>query len=119
MTSLSLEEILAQAELMCGGVETASVALDSEEKRTENEEWWQQLRLVVTPRLSFLRALSHASKVGLIKLEDDVAGKISGAIAPQTVGELVVPDNFDLTAVQQLINSYYFGEFENNNSIKV
>ena len=54
MTSLSLEEILAQAELMCGGVETASVALESEEKRTENEEWWQQLRLVVTPGYPFL-----------------------------------------------------------------
>ena len=117
--SLSLEEILAQAELMCGSVETASAAPESNEKRTEDEEWWQELRLVVTPRLSFLRAVSHASKVGLIKLDNDVAEKISAVIAPQNIGELVVPDNFDLTAIQQLINSYDFGEFENNNSIKV
>lgn len=119
MTSLSLEEILAQAELMCGIAETQCAAPESKEKRTESEEWWQELRLIVTPRLSFLRALSHASKVGLIKLEDEVVGKISGAIAPQTIGELVVPDNFDLTTIQQLVNSYDFNEFENNNSIKV
>jgi hypothetical protein len=115
--SLRLEEILAQAELMCRDVKPASLVINKKEKRTKDEG--QKLRLVVTPRLSFLRAVSHASKVGLIKLEDEVATRISDAIAPQSIGELVVPDNFDLTTIQQLINTYDFAEFENNNSIKV
>lgn len=119
MTSLSLEQILAQAELMCGSSKIASEAPGSKEKRTEDGEWWQELRLIVTPRIAFLRAVSHASKVRLIKLESEIEGKISGAIASQKIGELVVPDNFDLTTIQQLVNSYDFGEFENNNSIKV
>lgn len=113
--SLNLEEILAQAELLCRGAAEAVSTPKRKEKKTENEE----LRLVVTPRLAFLRAVSHASKVGLIKLEDEAAGKISSAIAPQKIGELEVPENFDLTTIQQLVNSYDFGEFENNNSIKV
>jgi hypothetical protein len=117
--SLNLEEILAQAELICKDVKTTCVTSKSKEKRTKNEEKeWQELRLIVTPRLSFLRTVSHASKVGLIKLEDEEAEKIFGAIALQNIQELVVPNNFDLTTIQQWVNSYDFAEFENNNSIK-
>ena len=115
---LDLDKLLQQAQSIRNSVESVEivelVTESTEEKREEQEQ-----RLIVSPRLAFIRSVRHALWAGLLVLEPSLVEQIDKALEPQVVGELKVPESFDITVLQQIVESVDFRDFERANGIKL
>ena len=115
---LDLDKLLQQAQKIRSSVESIEVVEEivaaPEEKREEQEQ-----RLIVSPRLAFIRSVRHALWAGLLVLEPSLVEQIDKALKPQVVGELKVPESFDITVLQQIVESVDFRDFERANGIKL
>lgn len=110
----NLDQLLQQAQSIRSLVESVETTLVREEKREE-----QEIRLVVTARLCYLRSVRQAVWAGLLVLEPSLVEQIDRALTPQVAEELEIPETFDITALQQIVDSQDFRDFERANEIKI
>lgn len=113
LSLLDLEKLLQQAQKIRSSVESIEVV---EGLVAAPEE--QKQRLITTPRLAFIRSVRHALWSGLLVLEPNLVEQIDKVLAPQVVEKLSVPESFDITALQQIVESIDFRDFERANGVK-
>lgn len=109
----NLDKLLQQAQSIRSLVESVETRVVPKEKTEE-----QEIRLVLTARLCYLRSVRQAVWSGLLVLEPNLVEQIDKALTPQVAGELVVPEAFDITALQHIVDSQDFRDFERVNEVK-
>jgi len=119
---MNVEEALRVARAIRERVlgERSVVAEEDKEKRQEEDQEVEvhvEPRVVMTSRLSFLRAARQAHLAGLLTLDDCLLEQVVGVIAPQLEEEITQPANFDISAIQQAVDRVDFRVFEKENRI--